>query len=259
MLRDTFLCVLGRRMVSAYRAQCEQTHQAFPPTVRIWKVAPGSPAVSACTVASTPSAARQPRIRPAGKYRNGCAAASPGGGGASRPPASDVAREGAAAGGGGAGGALVAPGSVPGKMCGGMAEEAAAERWPWPRAGWVAGRVSKDMRESGLKALSVSTKTPRWFVLRLSICLRNSSVHRSLHTNLMMSSGVVARGLSREKLATAAARQPSSQRHRGLDSERLTAPPRPARRGTPASPAGRRRPRAPRPRPARRPRRPRSP
>jgi hypothetical protein len=41
---------------------------------------------------------------------------------------------------------------------------------------------------------------PRWFVLRLSICLRNSRVQRSLQRNLMISSGVVGRGESRENL-----------------------------------------------------------
>lgn len=41
---------------------------------------------------------------------------------------------------------------------------------------------------------------PRWLVLRLSICLRKSSVQRSLHRNFMQSSGVVGRGVSRENL-----------------------------------------------------------
>jgi hypothetical protein len=41
---------------------------------------------------------------------------------------------------------------------------------------------------------------PRWFVLRLSICLRNSRVQRSLQRNLMISSGVVGLGESRENL-----------------------------------------------------------
>jgi hypothetical protein len=46
----------------------------------------------------------------------------------------------------------------------------------------------------GWKRWSVSTKTPRWFVLRLSICLRKSSGHRSLQMNLMLSRGDWGRG-----------------------------------------------------------------
>jgi hypothetical protein len=42
---------------------------------------------------------------------------------------------------------------------------------------------------------------PRWLVLRLSICFLKSSVHRSLHRNLMQSRGVVGRGASRENLS----------------------------------------------------------
>lgn len=41
---------------------------------------------------------------------------------------------------------------------------------------------------------------PRWLVFRLSICLRKSSVQRSLQRNFIVSRGVVGRGLSREKL-----------------------------------------------------------
>jgi hypothetical protein len=46
----------------------------------------------------------------------------------------------------------------------------------------------------GWKRWSVSTKTPRWLVLRLSICLRKSSGHRSLQMNLMLSRGDWGRG-----------------------------------------------------------------
>ena len=46
----------------------------------------------------------------------------------------------------------------------------------------------------GWKRWSVSTKTPRWFVLRLSICLRKSRGQRSLQMNLMLSRGDWGRG-----------------------------------------------------------------
>jgi hypothetical protein len=41
---------------------------------------------------------------------------------------------------------------------------------------------------------------PRWLVFRLSICLRKSSVHRSLQRNFMVSRGVVGRGDVRDTL-----------------------------------------------------------
>ena len=47
----------------------------FIPIVRIWNVAPGNSIDSAWTDATTPMLARAPRIRPAGKYRNGWACA----------------------------------------------------------------------------------------------------------------------------------------------------------------------------------------
>jgi len=40
----------------------------------------------------------------------------------------------------------------------------------------------------------------RWFVFKLSICLRKTSVQTSLHRNLIMSSVSAKRGRSREKL-----------------------------------------------------------
>lgn len=49
-------------------------------------------------------------------------------------------------------------------------------------------------RLMGWKRWSVRTKTPRWLVFRLSICLRKSKGQRSLQTNLMLSRGVWGRG-----------------------------------------------------------------
>jgi hypothetical protein len=43
------------------------TLQGLAPTVRIWKVAPGSSDVSAWTVATMPMLASAPRMMPAGK------------------------------------------------------------------------------------------------------------------------------------------------------------------------------------------------
>jgi len=54
-------------------------------------------------------------------------------------------------------------------------------------------------RRSGSKRLSVSTKTPRWFVLRLSTCLRKRDGQRSLQMYFMVSSASV--GLGRGRVA----------------------------------------------------------
>jgi hypothetical protein len=54
----------------------------------------------------------------------------------------------------------------------------------------------------GLKKLSWSTYTPRWFVRRLSTCLSQHTVQRSLHMNLIASSVSVNGGLSLHSLKT---------------------------------------------------------
>lgn len=45
--------------------------------------------------------------------------------------------------------------------------------------------------------MSVRTKTPRWLVLRLSICLRKTAVQRSLQRNFIVSRGSVREGRGR--------------------------------------------------------------
>lgn len=61
-------------------------------------------------------------------------------------------------------------------------------------------RLSTLVRLSGWNRLSVSTKMPRWLVFRLSICFFQSSVHRSLHRNLIASRSLWGRGLPAENL-----------------------------------------------------------
>lgn len=60
--------------------------------------------------------------------------------------------------------------------------------------------VSADILPNAMNLLSVSTKVPLWLVFRLSICLRKTSCQRSLQMNLIMSRGVVGRGVLAENL-----------------------------------------------------------
>ena len=66
-------------------------------------------------------------------------------------------------------------------------------------------RRSIDIFDNGGNRLSVKTKIPRWFVLRLSICLRKAASQRSLQRNLITSRGVCGRGDWAENLYQASA------------------------------------------------------